>query len=248
MLFPLSYTIIILVVFCRKKAEKVFGFRLKPGSVFKIGKIRRYSSSGVRPEKAARQKRDDHILKNLLDGVRRDLASRLYFDPEYLDCISDLIQNEKVRSMRKYIQHGGITCLDHCLDVSHVSYLVCRKFGLDARSAARGALLHDFFLYDWHTENPYGFLHAFLHPRAALCNAERYFTLNPLEREIILRHMWPLTLIPPMHPEALTVSLADKYCAFLETAKGKSVRVLHFLKSHRRLEGAARIFVRFRKE
>ena len=34
--------------------------------------------------------------------------------------------------------------------------------------------------------------------------------------EIIRRHMWPLTLIPPRHLPALIVSLADKYCTVRE--------------------------------
>lgn len=170
-------------------------------------------------------------MEDLFEGVRWDLFVRFAFDAEYLGCILDLMQNERVRSMKNYVQHGGISCLEHCLYVSYSSYRVCRRRGLDSCSAARGALLHDFFLYDWHTENPYGNRHAFEHPRAALRNADRYFALNPLEREIILRHMWPLTLTPPRHPEALVVSLADKYCAFLETVKGDGDGLLQTLQS-----------------
>ena len=170
-------------------------------------------------------------MKNSLEGVRRDLLFNFCFDREYPDCISDLMRNEKVRSMKNYVQHGRVSCLDHCLCVSYVSYRICRKWSLDSRSAARGALLHDFFLYDWHTENPYGYFHAFRHPRSALRNADRYFALNPLEREIILKHMWPLTLPPPRHPEALIVSLADKYCALMETVKGNGGGFLEMLQS-----------------
>ena len=153
-------------------------------------------------------------------------------DLEYLDCISDLIQNEKVKSMKNYIQHGEINCLEHCLYVSYCSYLLCREFGLDYRSAARGGLLHDFFLYDWHKGNPPEGLHAFQHPYIAFQNASRYFILNPLEREIICRHMWPVTIIPPRYREAYIVLLVDKYCAFMETTKlgkRKKVRRLQIL-------------------
>lgn len=170
-------------------------------------------------------------MEELFEGVQWDLFAKFCFDTEYLGCILDLMRSERVRSMKSYVQHGKISCLDHCLYVSHVSYRLCRKWGLDSRSAARGALLHDFFLYDWHTENPYGYLHAFRHPRSALRNADRYFALNPLEREIILKHMWPLTLVPPKHPEALIVSLADKYCAFMETVRGNGSDFLELLQS-----------------
>lgn len=164
----------------------------------------------------------DDGMKEMPEGVRRELPAKLGRDAGYLRCVSDLIRSERVRSMKNYVQHGEVSCLEHCLYVSYVSYRVCRKWRLDSCSAARGALLHDFFLYDWHTGNPYGGLHAFQHPRSALRNADRYFALNPLEREIILRHMWPLTPMPPRHPEAFIVSLADKYCALMETVKGNA--------------------------
>ena len=140
-------------------------------------------------------------------------------DQEYLDCISDLINHDKVRLMKNYIQHGNINCLEHSLYVSYSSYLVCRQLGLDYRSAARGGLLHDFFLYDWHGEKPYKGLHGFIHPRIALQNADRYFCLNELEKEIICRHMWPITIVPPKYKEAHIVSVTDKYCALMEISK-----------------------------
>lgn len=33
---------------------------------------------------------------------------------------------------------------------------------------------------------------------------------------MILRHMWPLTPIPPSSREGIVLSLADKYCASRE--------------------------------
>ncbi len=137
-------------------------------------------------------------------------------DIEYLDCINDLINHQMVRSMKNYIQHSDIDCLEHSLYVSYSSYLICRKMGLDYRSAARGGLLHDFFLYDWHAEKPYKGLHGFIHPRIALRNADEYFHLNERERNVISRHMWPLTFNPPKYKEAYVVAAADKYCALME--------------------------------
>ena len=40
--------------------------------------------------------------------------------------------------------------------------------------------------------------------------------LTDLEREVIRRHMWPLTPTPPMKKEAFVVSMCDKYCATKE--------------------------------
>lgn len=137
-------------------------------------------------------------------------------DMEYLDCIGDLINHEMVRSMKNYVQHCDIDCLEHSLYVSYSSYLICRRLGLDDRSAARGGLLHDFFLYDWHVKNQHRGLHGFAHPHIALQNANRYFQLNELEQDIISKHMWPLTISLPQHKEAFIVAMADKYCAFME--------------------------------
>jgi uncharacterized protein len=47
------------------------------------------------------------------------------------------------------IKHHRTSTLDHSLIVSQVSYYLALAFGFDAVSTARGALLHDFFLYDW---------------------------------------------------------------------------------------------------
>ncbi len=79
-----------------------------------------------------------------------------------------------------------------------------------------GALLHDYFLYDWHVPNAETRLHGLRHPRRALQNAREDFALTPLEADIILRHMFPLTLVPPACPEGWAVCMADKLCALLE--------------------------------
>jgi uncharacterized protein len=83
----------------------------------------------------------------------------------------------------------------------------------------RGALLHDYFQYDWHdakTDIRRRF-HGFYHPGIALQNADREYILTPRERDIIKKHMWPLTLVPPICREAWMVSAADKWCSLMET-------------------------------
>jgi uncharacterized protein len=85
----------------------------------------------------------------------------------------------------------------------------------DYLSAARGGMLHDFFLYDWHITK-HGGLHGFTHSAAALENADRLFCLNDLEKDIILKHMWPLTIRMPRYKESFVVLIIDKYCASME--------------------------------
>jgi uncharacterized protein len=61
--------------------------------------------------------------------------------------------------MEKFIQHSDVSCLEHCMSVSYNSYLICRRLGLNYQAAARGGLLHDLFLYDWHVSKPENGLH-----------------------------------------------------------------------------------------
>ena len=146
-------------------------------------------------------------------------AIRLPRDREYLDCVRDILRSPEVRRMNQYMQHGNTTCLQHCLNVSYRSYRTCRRLGLNYRSAARAGLLHDLFLYDWH--NHYDVtgdaFHGLTHPRKALRNAKKIFALTDMEQNAILRHMWPLTLIPPRYREAYVVIWYDKHCGVLET-------------------------------
>ncbi len=149
-------------------------------------------------------------------------------DAEYRDCVSLLIENEKILSMDAFIQHSDITCLDHCIYVSYMSYRLCKKLRFDYCSAARGAMLHDFFLYDWHKIKPYEGLHGFHHSKIALRNANEHFELTDMEKDIIHKHMWPLTSKVPKYKESLIVLLVDKYCAtteILRIAKKKRLMV-----------------------
>jgi uncharacterized protein len=135
---------------------------------------------------------------------------------EYRRCVKDLLAAPDVLSMEGFVQHGSVTCLQHCLQVSYRSYHLCKRLGLDYRSAARGGLLHDMFLYDWHEPDSHHGLHAFSHPAAALKNARAVLELNPVESDIIRKHMWPLTARFPRYWETFIVSCMDKYCAVLE--------------------------------
>lgn len=147
------------------------------------------------------------------------LGQRITYDTEYMECVRDILESQQFQQMDKYIQHGDTTTQKHCVAVSYVSYKICRKYNLGYRSAARAGLLHDMYLYDWHThykETGKRF-HGITHPLAALKIAKKNFDLNYIERDAILRHMWPLTIIPPKTRVGFVVSYADKYCTMMET-------------------------------
>ena len=49
-------------------------------------------------------------------------------------------------------------------------------------------------------------------------NAMQDYNISDKEADIILKHMFPLTIIPPNNREAWIVCMADKICATYETA------------------------------
>lgn len=140
-------------------------------------------------------------------------------DEEYMECVKDIFDNPVFQSLDNYIQHGTTTCKDHCIHVSFLGYKLCKRFGGNWRSAARAGLLHDLFLYDWHThaKETGNHFHGYTHPRTAFENARTYFELSCEEGDIILRHMWPLTPIPPATRAGFAVTFADKICSTAET-------------------------------
>lgn len=139
-------------------------------------------------------------------------------DKEYLQCVEDILNHKVFKKMDDFIQHGTTSTMEHCISVSYYSYLYCKKHNLDYRTAARAGLLHDLFLYDWHTcRKEKGIhLHGFTHPKTSLNNALCHFSLTKKEKDIIIKHMWPITVIPPKSKEGFVVMYFDKHCGFLE--------------------------------
>ncbi len=133
----------------------------------------------------------------------------------------DILDSENFNRTKEHIQHGNMTVNDHCVSVARYSLAISRKLRIpcDRRALVRGALLHDYFLYDWHDKyhRDVKNLHGFYHPGIALRNASKEYKLTSREKDIIRKHMWPLTVVPPQCREAWIVTTADKYCSLLET-------------------------------
>lgn len=147
-----------------------------------------------------------------------DLIQKIYNNTEFINIIKDILENETVKKMHNYRQHYETSCFDHCLIASYYCYIYCKKLNLDYISCSRAAMLHDLFLYDWRKrENGRKGFHAFTHPKTAYKNASLLFNLNNKEADIILKHMWPVTLALPKYPESFILTLVDKYCALNES-------------------------------
>lgn len=48
---------------------------------------------------------------------------------EFLACIADLIVQPEVQEMANVHQHVDVNCLEHCIFVSYISFLFCKRFG-----------------------------------------------------------------------------------------------------------------------
>ena len=158
------------------------------------------------------------------DAVRAEKIAH-----EVDDAARQLAQAGRLDLTHEFIQHGDVTVYAHVTSVARTSLSLAERLGragisVDRGSLLRGALLHDYFLYDWHDSDPSHRLHGFRHPFFALARAEEDFELTPRERNIIVRHMFPLVPVPPTCREAWIVCLADKWCALRETVSGRLPR------------------------
>jgi uncharacterized protein len=187
---------------------------------------------------------EELLKRNHCSGEEERLTAteRQYFTT----CAREILSSQTVQKMKQYPQHGSTNALCHMVAVAWKAYSIAvsleHKYGIafDRRSIIRGALLHDLFLYDWHDPNNGHKLHGFSHPYTALKNAERHFFLNGKERNIIKRHMFPFTPIPPRYRESLLVSYADKICSTKETlARNKVCSACSVCPLHRKAGGGA---------
>lgn len=129
-----------------------------------------------------------------------------------------ILNSDRIQQQKKYMQHGNVSIYTHCLNVAYVSLLIAEYLHLNLNQSAivRGALLHDYFLYDWHIAERSRRWHGFTHAKVALKNAMREFELTDREKDIIGKHMFPMNPAPPKYKESIVVGGADKLCAVLE--------------------------------
>ncbi len=134
------------------------------------------------------------------------------------NAVSELCAEGQLELMGQFVQHGSVSTLAHVVRVAQTSLKMARalKLKVSEQELVRGALLHDYYLYDWHTTSNKG--HAVNHPLIAAKNAQRDYGLTPKERNIIEAHMWPLPPNRvPASKEAWLVCAADKWCSLAET-------------------------------
>lgn len=158
------------------------------------------------------------ILRRFFRSKEEREAARLAFEKKFARSVRKVADGSRLLRMDGYTQHGNTSTLLHSIAVSYFSCRLAYKFHLSysERELIRGALLHDYFLYDWHEKDASHSWHGFTHPGKALSNAKKDFALTDREKDIISKHMFPLTPAIPRYRESVLVCLVDKWCSTIE--------------------------------
>ena len=107
------------------------------------------------------------------------------YDSELKKYAEDILNSANFQRTKEHIQHGNMTVNEHCINVAKTSLMIKKKLHItcNQRDLVRGALLHDYFLYDWHDKNKPAKFHGFTHPKIAFENASRFSCSDALRAE-----------------------------------------------------------------
>ncbi len=139
------------------------------------------------------------------------LKESIVQDENYMDIVKEYFNNADVQRL-KNIPHHDSNRLNHSMKVSYYSYKICKKLHLNYISAAKAGILHDLFFtrsvnYDKAKDKIR--LYSNIHPEMALENAKKITSLTPLEENIIISHMWPLSKHLPKYKESFILGSVD---------------------------------------
>lgn len=133
----------------------------------------------------------------------------------------EILNSKGMELEKSFIQHGTTSVYEHSISVAIMCILIASilPFKINRKSLVKGALLHDYFLYDWHKKDKSHNWHGFRHPGFACKNAKRDFDINHIEENMISSHMFPMTPTIPRYKESMILCLSDKICATREIFK-----------------------------
>ena len=139
------------------------------------------------------------------------------------------LNDDRILRMKEIPMHRGSNCYIHSFRVAKKAIknaIRLFKKNIDLEVVLIGAILHDYYLYDWRSNREYRKGHAKNHQKIASENASRDFDV-PLEiKKVIESHMWPFNIKSfPNTREAKVVSFADKSVATMEAFTSKKYKV-----------------------
>ena len=131
---------------------------------------------------------------------------------ELEDIYQNFLHDEKILKMKDIPMHRGSNCYLHSFRVARLSIKrALRHKNADLYVILLGAILHDYYLYDWRVDRDKLKHHMSNHPKLASKNALKDFNISPEVQRVIETHMWPANFKEwPNTKEARIVSNADK--------------------------------------
>ena len=159
----------------------------------------------------------------------------MYLSPEQKEKLESIYQSflndEKILRMKEFSMHRGSNCYEHTFKVvkraiHHVE--ISSKKNINSEVVLVGAILHDYYLYDWRVDRSKLKGHAKHHVQIALENASKDFDISKEVKEVIGTHMWPINIKNyPKSREAKIVSINDKMVALCEALTSKRYKNKH---------------------
>lgn len=132
---------------------------------------------------------------------------------EYKEITSEILENEYFALLKNDTHHGS-NKYDHCVRVSYLSFLLAKLFKGNRTEVARAGLLHDFFFGTRTSKDENDYLK---HPKTSAKNAEKYFSIDENEKDIIESHMFHHALI-----KRLTPFMSEEDKAYFKNNKPKN--------------------------
>lgn len=158
--------------------------------------------------------------KKPLSEEEKENIINYYLEFKKNPIFNKLLKAKQHRTSNTY-RHSCLVC-EECL-----YHGIKKNLRYNYKSLIRGALLHDFFFYDWRINKKYKKGHLLKHPKRALENAKKIFNLNNIEIDIIKNHMWPITLFHfPKTREGRLVMMVDKKVTIKEFFSKKKKTIL----------------------
>ena len=136
------------------------------------------------------------------------------------------LNDEKILRMKDISMHRGSNCYLHSFKVAKkaIKKSLNRK-DINLEVVLLGAILHDYYLYDWRKDRSKLKKHGKNHPSVAIENAIRDFNISEDVKGVIKSHMWPLNIKEyPKSKEAKIVSIADKAVTIGESFTSKKYK------------------------
>ncbi|MDX9802250.1 MAG: hypothetical protein RBT69_13050 [Spirochaetia bacterium] len=142
-------------------------------------------------------------------------------DKDFLEISSPITENPEYQRL-KGIRQNDRSVFDHNIAVAYLACRIAKNFQMNKKAIVRGALLRNFEYYSNYCSSQIKKQFENRHRDAGEGDDSLKYTallfgpVSTLERDIILKHRWPYTLIPPHYPEAIIVMIADKLISIKE--------------------------------